>query len=184
MLEYKERPCVMCGRHFKPRRIDGTTCISCQEARKCRKGALAGKREPCPCPICGREFTPRSSKEKKCEDCREKGRILHEGKEWKRCTKCGHLFETGIGRTICTACSHKALEEQRKERHCLRCGKAFEPVRWNEKLCPSCRPYNTSFGDRRCHDCGRRTTNYRCPACTVKWRAKNGLTLSSGEEMA
>ena len=28
---------------------------------------------------------------------------------------------------------------------------------------------------RKCHDCGRPTSNFRCPACHAKWRVKNGL---------
>lgn len=31
---------------------------------------------------------------------------------------------------------------------------------------------------RRCHDCGRPTTDYRCPACWAKLRRKGGYNLS------
>ena len=30
---------------------------------------------------------------------------------------------------------------------------------------------------RRCHDCGRPTTDYRCPACWAKLRRKGGYNL-------
>lgn len=34
---------------------------------------------------------------------------------------------------------------------------------------------------RRCHDCGKPTTQYRCPECTKKWRLKNGVeNIDSG----
>lgn len=31
---------------------------------------------------------------------------------------------------------------------------------------------------RRCHDCGRPTTDYRCPRCWAKLRRKGGYNLS------
>lgn len=30
-------------------------------------------------------------------------------------------------------------------------------------------------GTRRCHSCGRPTSNYRCPECLKKWRKKHGV---------
>lgn len=38
---------------------------------------------------------------------------------------------------------------------------------------------------RKCHDCGAPTSDYRCPACRAEWRRKNGVPLDadeSGEE--
>ena len=41
---------------------------------------------------------------------------------------------------------------------------------------------------RRCHDCGKPTSDYRCPACRRKWQIKHGVPLdvaarnSSGDE--
>lgn len=35
---------------------------------------------------------------------------------------------------------------------------------------------------RRCHDCGRATSDYRCPACLRKWRLKNGVLLDAKDE--
>lgn len=32
---------------------------------------------------------------------------------------------------------------------------------------------------RRCHDCGRPTTDYRCPACWAKLRSRGGYGLAS-----
>lgn len=43
-------------------------------------------------------------------------------------------------------------------------------------------------GLRRCHDCGRPTPDFRCPACRRKWQIKHGVPLdvaarnSSGDE--
>lgn len=35
---------------------------------------------------------------------------------------------------------------------------------------------------RACHDCGRMTTDYRCPACLMKWRLKHGVLLRATDE--
>ena len=35
---------------------------------------------------------------------------------------------------------------------------------------------------RRCHDCGKPTTDYRCPKCLVRWRMKNGVPACGGDE--
>ena len=32
---------------------------------------------------------------------------------------------------------------------------------------------------RRCHDCGKKTRNYRCAACLAKWRARHGVPDSA-----
>jgi len=37
---------------------------------------------------------------------------------------------------------------------------------------------------RRCHDCGRVTHDYRCPACLRKWRRLHGVSLHPGEDGA
>lgn len=34
----------------------------------------------------------------------------------------------------------------------------------------------------KCHDCDRKTTDYRCPACLRKWRLKNGVNLNADDE--
>ena len=35
---------------------------------------------------------------------------------------------------------------------------------------------------RRCHDCQTPTTDYRCPRCLKKWRARNGVAENGGGE--
>lgn len=35
---------------------------------------------------------------------------------------------------------------------------------------------------RRCHDCGKPTPDYRCPACLAKWRRKHGVAAYAPEE--
>ena len=35
---------------------------------------------------------------------------------------------------------------------------------------------------RRCHDCGKPTTDYRCPKCRARWRERNGVVPSAQED--
>jgi hypothetical protein len=35
---------------------------------------------------------------------------------------------------------------------------------------------------RRCHECGRLTTDYRCPVCLDAWRKKHGVRLTALSE--
>lgn len=37
---------------------------------------------------------------------------------------------------------------------------------------------------RRCHDCGKATHDYRCPACLRRWRRQHGVSLHPGEDGA
>ena len=39
---------------------------------------------------------------------------------------------------------------------------------------PSARPL--APGQRRCHDCGRPTSDYRCCACQARWRRRHGVS--------
>ena len=38
------------------------------------------------------------------------------------------------------------------------------------------------INSRRCHDCGRQTSDYRCPKCLAKWRKKHGVGRDAHEE--
>ena len=37
-------------------------------------------------------------------------------------------------------------------------------------------------GMRRCHDCGKKTQDYRCPACLAKWRKEHGVSEYADNE--
>ena len=41
-----------------------------------------------------------------------------------------------------------------------------------------------SYYMRKCHDCGRPTTNYRCDKCLTKWKIKNGVKIYTKEDKA
>lgn len=36
-----------------------------------------------------------------------------------------------------------------------------------------------ALSGRRCHDCGKPTSDYRCPACLARWRAKHGVPVNA-----
>lgn len=35
---------------------------------------------------------------------------------------------------------------------------------------------------RKCHDCGRPTSDYRCQECWKKWRRKHGVSVDGKED--
>jgi len=44
------------------------------------------------------------------------------------------------------------------------------------------REKSLGWAQRRCHDCGKPTTNYRCPKCLSAWRRKHGISENIREE--
>lgn len=47
---------------------------------------------------------------------------------------------------------------------------------WNDERRKEERAQRQLHLNRKCHDCGKLTSNYRCPACLKKWREKNHVT--------
>lgn len=43
-------------------------------------------------------------------------------------------------------------------------------------------PPVSELSRRRCHDCGKPTTDYRCPQCLAAFRARNGVSLNAAKE--
>ena len=71
-------------------------------------------------------------------------------------------------------CSNRVHHAKERERKAL--ARAAGPV---NQAAPARRYEPTvNAAGRACHDCGRRTTNYRCPDCLGKWRARHGVTRS------
>lgn len=67
---------------------------------------------------------------------------------------------------------------------CTKCGRACLPR--EDGLCGRCRDTRRQIESdrfktanlprqRKCHDCGRPTSDYRCPACWAKLRREHGL---------
>lgn len=82
---------------------------------------------------------------------------------WKKiCPVCGTAFETGLKYTkYCP--KHRGFKVRRSPGK----GKPQKPV-YESKT-------QGTTSSRACHDCGRRTTDYRCPACQKAFRQRHGV---------
>ena len=95
---------------------------------------------------------------------------------YRRCAVCGRTYlVTRPGQLVCAdeLCQQVVLREAQAIRSLAggRKGKAL-PVRDERKLALA---EKRSQKLRKCHDCGRPTTDFRCPACKAAWRVKHGL---------
>ena len=133
------------------------------------------------CKICGKEFTPSDVKQKYCSvNCRyiakrKRARSLshtHVGVE-KSCKFCGRVFHTSShNQVFCTEACRRAYTLKDIQKYEERIARAnAEPQGWRD----SC---SLPRFQRRCHDCGRPTNNYRCNYCLEIWRRKHGVDLS------
>ena len=79
--------------------------------------------------------------------------------------------------SVCPMCGKPALidKQGRERKYCSpACAKAGNnKIRREKKRAGQ----DFGLGKRRCHDCGKPTTDYRCPACLKAWRLKNGVPL-------
>ena len=117
------------------------------------------------------------------------------GRVWKKkCPVCGAEFEAGTSNAkYCAKC--RLLGKQAREHllrggkiSCVNCGKEFEG-HGNARLCgEEChkawilrqRLTKSETASRACHDCGRPTTDYRCPACRAAFRQRHGASEHPG----
>ena len=112
----------------------------------------------------------------------------------KICPICGAEFETTFkGTKYCL--EHRGLHKTQRDRilrgplHCTHCGKTFEG-HGNALFCSeACKKAHLSSSHRevatkepthgllrKCHDCGRATTDYRCPVCQKKFRQRHNVS--------
>lgn len=110
------------------------------------------------CPICGVKFEAGTNTAKYCPRCRALGsggrqRLLTGGKAL--CANCGKEFEGHGNASFCGKECHKAwiLRQRRLAK--------------------------SETASRACHDCGRPTTDYRCPACREKFRQRYGVSTNA-----
>ena len=91
--------------------------------------------------------------------------------EFKVCVWCKHSFELPIkpGSGTIRYCSDE----------CRHSAKVFANKIYRMRksmLNPSRAEVNSS--QRKCHDCGKPTQDYRCPECLKKWRNKYHVAAS------
>lgn len=130
------------------------------------------------CVICGKKFlTFRSYQLTCCEECREKHKKLRKRRYDER------VKQKSMG-----------LEALKSNiRVCRMCGREFEYTgKGSGRLCPTCLENQAEYHKRikeldkslfkpklrKCHDCPRLTTDYRCPECLRKWREKHGVRIN------
>jgi hypothetical protein len=95
---------------------------------------------------------------------------------YRRCAVCGKTYLVSRpGQIVCAddLCQQVVLREAQAIRT-LR-GERKEvplPVRDERKLALA---EKRGQSLRKCHDCGRPTTDFRCPSCRNEWRVRNGL---------
>lgn len=110
------------------------------------------------CPICGAEFEAGTNAAKYCPHCRELGsgrrhRLLTGGKAL--CANCGKEFEGHGSARFCSDICRRS---------------------YNRKKATALKRKYEGLSVRACHDCGRATTDYRCPACREKFRQRNNFS--------
>ena len=112
------------------------------------------------------------------------------------CRKCGELFPTYAGRRFCDACLADARSRGIVLTVCYKCGIVMESDRPVHYVCDNCRTLTRSIvsaprakrapeglSARKCHDCGKPTTQYRCEACWKKWRKKYRVEDTSEDDI-
>ena len=160
--------CKVCGQKFLPRNSSQTICSD-----KCVQTRIATQsppkeQKPKPtgvCKICGNTFVKTVPNRVYCSEC------------------CSRKAEKARDQLRYAESRHK--KEERRE--CLICGKEFVVRGPNARYCSKSCKYKgarahieiafASSSIRKCHDCGKPTTNYRCAECLTKWKIKNGLSI-------
>lgn len=69
---------------------------------------------------------------------------------------------------------------------CTHCGRTFMAQSPDAEYClrKECRmaKKGPALITRKCHDCGKKTTNYRCNACWRAYREKHGIKLNPSDD--
>lgn len=102
------------------------------------------------------------------------------GRVWKKkCPVCGADFEAKLKNikycTACRALSTSVRERLMRER---RAGKDVFATNYAVECGEMAAKSKTV--SRACHDCGRPTTDYRCPACLAAFRQRHGVAADAG----
>lgn len=98
------------------------------------------------------------------------------GRVWKKkCPVCGAEFEARLKYTkYCTACRKLSTSVRERLMRERRAGKDVFATNYAVE-CGEMSAAKSGTASRACHDCGRRTTDYRCPACRAAFRKRHGV---------
>lgn len=169
--------CQACGKEFTAKQATAKYC-----SKKCRNKAYwqqCKKAYSHTCVSCGKEFTSSMPNAKCCSDeCRRKHKSVREAR------LAGKASQQDEGLPVCPICGNKFKPKFDQARYCSdECRKqarrAYQVQRQaqirNDLIPPP---------TRKCHDCGKPTSNYRCAECQAKWRAKYAVTGAGDVEEA
>lgn len=132
------------------------------------------------CEICGKFFEPVNSLQKYCSfECSAKGKALVDKKRHERNKT---LIRQNLVERICPICGATFKPRAEKQRCCCKaCGDKWYGMRRKteegkkEAIANREAKERTAVStalvkhQRRCHDCGKPCTNYRCTSC---WRKR------------
>lgn len=133
------------------------------------------------CPICGGPVPPTQGTRERVycsQECKSRALYLRkkqraEGvpKTPRSCPVCGEdITDLHGGRRYCSLDCSKIGEVRRQMKKRL--------AAKERRLKGECAPAKaTEILRRKCHDCGRPTSDYRCPACLRAWRQKHGVPV-------
>lgn len=177
------RKCAICGKEFcTPQRSAKVCSEKCREVSRRQAGRdRYRKKHGCTektltCVTCGAKFTTGHGDRKRCDKClaAQKAALLQgesvknpqshhksEGLVERKCSWCGKVF-TPVERGSARFCSTECADEAREFTQTIH-GSATVQI-----LPPP---------NRKCHDCGAPTSDYRCDKCKARWRAKNGVPM-------
>lgn len=102
------------------------------------------------------------------------------GRIWKKkCPVCGADFEARLKCIkYCTACRELSTSVRARLMRERRAGKDGFAANYAVK-CGEMPAEKSGTASRACHDCGRPTTDYRCPACREKFRRRHGVAADA-----
>lgn len=119
----------------------------------------------------------------------ELGKILS-APEIKKCSNCGNDFTAYYENSeLCSKCQFKIENKNNylrrkefgllhKKKNKIKKEKLIE-IKENEILDEDVDVLDEIEiePNRKCHDCGKPTNNYRCKDCLINWKKKNGIQL-------
>ena len=131
------------------------------------------------CRVCGEIL---SEKRNFCSTvCAEKGLTIAKNKPISRniqvhgllyrCAVCGKIIKNKR-RTI--FCSTNCYIASKRIKRSIQEEDNIDSFRYLSSL--------KNLNRRKCHDCGKLTSNYRCPKCLSKWRDKHHVSQSDLKE--
>lgn len=184
--EKRARPCVGCGELFMPKvPQQKACCYKCYNDFEKRKRKENAEKGMASCPVCGKKFKADGARIYCSQECKQKQKNIKRKETYKvtnvaagqkrTCPICGRTFDThGISKKYC---SDECLRESKREKS----RQYYQNKTHGTDKAPKETAHKKRNDDnlRHYHDCGKPTSDYRCPECRAKWQKKHGVTASN-----